>query len=176
MIAFLDIETGGFSKTKNGVCEIAVIAVDNDLNITDTYHVFIKPYYRENSTELVSYKKDAMKVNGLLVEFLEKEGTYIRHAMQDLVAFLTKNNIITLIGHNSKAFDVPRVEYLLSRFANASVRNLNQKDTMLMAKRRLNLKSCKLGDLCKHFGIINKQEHSALEDTKATIELYKKLI
>jgi DNA polymerase III epsilon subunit-like protein len=176
MIAFLDIETGGFSKTKNGVCEIAFIAVDNDLNITDTYHVFIKPYLRENSNELVSYKADAMKVNGLKVEFLEKEGIHVKKAMDDLYAFLYENGITTLIGHNSKAFDVPRVDYLINRFAGATLRNLNQKDTMLMAKRRTNLKSCKLGDLCSHFDIINKQEHSALEDTKATIELYKKLI
>lgn len=176
MIAFLDIETGGFSKTKNGVCEIAFIAVDNDLNITDTYHVFIKPYLRENSNELVSYKADAMKVNCLTVEFLEKEGIPVVEAMDKLVKFLVNNNITTLIGHNSKAFDVPRVEHLLNRFANASVRTMSQKDTMLMAKRRLNLKSCKLSDLCTHFGIVNEQEHSALEDTKATIELYKKLI
>lgn len=176
MITFLDIETGGFSKTKNGVCEIAFIAVDNNLNITDTYHVFIKPYLRENSNELVSYKEDAMKMNCLTVEFLEKEGISVEEAVDKLVKFLVKNNITTLIGHNAKAFDVPRVEHLLNRFADASLRKLNQKDTMLMAKRRLNLKSCKLGDLCSHFGIINKQEHSALEDTKATIELYKKLI
>jgi DNA polymerase III epsilon subunit-like protein len=175
MIAFLDIETGGFSKTKNGVCEIAFIAVDNNLNITDTYHVFIKPYLRENSNELVSYKEDAMKVNCLTVEFLEKEGTPVKVAMDRLVKFLLKNNITTLIGHNSKAFDVPRVEHLLNRFADASIRTLNQKDTLLMAKRRLNLKSCKLGDLCRHFGIINEQEHSALADTKATIQLFKKL-
>jgi DNA polymerase III epsilon subunit-like protein len=176
MIAFLDIETGGFSKTKNGVCEIAFIAVDNDLNITDTYHVFIKPYARENSNELVSYKAEAMKVNCLTIEFLEKEGISVVEATDKLVTFLVKNGVTTLIGHNSKAFDVPRVEYLLNRFADASIRTMSQKDTMLMAKRRLNLKSCKLGDLCSHFGIINKQEHSALEDTKATIELYKKLI
>lgn len=176
MIAFLDIETGGFSKTKNGVCEIAFIAVDNDLNITDTYHVFIKPYLRENSDELVSYKAEAMKVNGLTVEFLEKEGIHVKEAMQELINFLVNNDITTLIGHNSKAFDVPRVEHLLNRFANASVRTMSQKDTMLMARRRLNLKSCKLGDLCTHFGIVNRQEHSALGDTKATIELYKKLI
>ena len=33
-----------------------------------------------------------------------------------------------------------------------------------------------LREMCKHFGIENKNPHSALSDARATFELYKKLM
>lgn len=176
MKAFLDIETGGFSITKNGICEIAIVVVNAKYDIIDAFHCLIKPYTREGSDQLVSYKDDAMKVNGLSVEQLEKEGIHIDTALSKLISFLETYCISTFIGHNSKAFDIPRIAYLLKRFKQYSVAHLKQEDTILIARRKLRLKSYSLGNLCKYFGIINQKEHSAIDDTLATIELYKKLI
>lgn len=33
MKAIIDIETGGFSITKNGVCEIGMLVIDDNLNV-----------------------------------------------------------------------------------------------------------------------------------------------
>ncbi len=69
MIAFIDIETGGFSIEKNGVCEIFTVVIPETPDMTNIdYHCLIKPYKRPNSDELVSYKNDAMAVNGIKVE------------------------------------------------------------------------------------------------------------
>lgn len=176
MKAFLDIETGGYSITKNGVCEIAIIVVNAKYEVVDTFHHLIKPYTRYNSEQLVSYKDDAMKVNGLTVEQLNEKGLRIQTVLTKLIFFLDKHEIVTLIGHNSKVFDVPRIEYLLNRFMKCSIIHLRQEDTMLMAKRKLRLKSYSLENLCKYFGIVNQKKHSAEGDTLATIELYKRLI
>ena len=58
MKGFIDIETSGFSITKNAVCEIALIAVNDNHEIVDTFHSLILPYKREDSDELCSYKDD----------------------------------------------------------------------------------------------------------------------
>jgi DNA polymerase-3 subunit epsilon len=178
MKGFLDIETGGFSITKNGVCEIALVAVDDSLNVVDTFHRLIKPYTREDDTdELVSYKDDSMAINGLTVEKLISEGLHVGKVMIELEWFMLKHGINELVGHNSRVFDIPRVQYLMNRFNKnyAHVEYLDH-DTMLMAKSTLNLPSYKLADLCTHFGIINTNAHSAVGDALATLDLYKKLI
>jgi len=175
MKAFLDIETGGFSITKNGVCEIALVAV-NDSGIVDCFHKLITPYTRDPDTnELVSYKEDSMKINGLTELQLIETGVDVVKVCETLLQFIEKYQITTIIGHCSKKFDYPRVKYLIERFTR-EVFDIDQEDTHDIAKSKLNLPSYKLIDLCAHFGIENEKEHSALGDAKATYELYKKLI
>ena len=50
-----------------------------------------------------------------------------------------------------------------------------QEDTKAIARRKLNLDSYSLENLCNYFGVINERAHSALSDVYATIEVYKKL-
>jgi len=176
MKGFLDIETGGFSITKNGVCEIALLAVDDSFKIVDTFHKYIKPYTREESDELVYYHPDAMNINGLSPEYLNKVGEDVGYVMIQLSYFIIKHNITEIIGHNSNQFDVPRIDYLFRRFYPNQFTEIGLKDTLLIAKERLDLPSYKLEHLCLHFGIRNEQAHSAVSDALATLELYKKLI
>lgn len=176
MKGFLDIETGGFSITKNGICEIALIAVNNQHEVVAKFHTLIKPYRREEGDELVSYKEDSMAINGLTVEKLLAEGQDVVSAVYALKYFIEQNNIETIVGHNSDVFDIPRVEYLLNRFAQFSIADKIKLDTMRMAKEKLSLPSYKLEDLCEYFGIINDQQHSAVGDATATLELYIKLL
>lgn len=175
MKAFFDLETGGFSVTKNGVCEIAMIITDQQLNPVHEFHTLIKPYYREGSAELVSYKPEAMAVNGISVNDLHDKGREVSHVTQEITELIHNWKIMTLIGHNSIAFDVPRLEYLLNRFQNRTIKKMFHIDTMELAKNRYKLNSYSLENLCNHFGIVNEKAHSALGDVKATLELYKKL-
>lgn len=179
MIAFFDLETGGFSITKNGICEIAIVAVDpHSRQIIDKLQLYIKPYTRADDTEeLVSYKDDAMAVNGLTVEKLIADGVDVIEAMQRVVTFMEQHKITTLCGHNSNAFDVPRFEYLLDRFMNGyCIKHMRKVDTIQIAKDRFNFESHKLPHLCAHFGIDHKDQHTALGDAMATHELYFILI
>ncbi len=177
MKAFIDIETGGFSMTKNGVCEIAMVITTDNCIPVQQLHSLIKPYYREGGNELVSYKEDAMKINGILVQDLEEKGRNIEEVLKDLLELkhYYVDHELNFVGHNSTAFDIPRVNYLLTRFLGYTLDNHRQEDTMILAKNRLNLSSYSLENLCNHFGIANEKAHSALSDVFATIELYKKL-
>lgn len=177
MKGFLDIETGGFSKEKNGVCEIALIAVDKDNNVVDEFHALIKPYPRANDTdELVSYKDDAMAIHGITLEELIEHGQEVKTVLENLIAFMIKHNIQTIIGHKSDIFDIPRIVHLLERFTEHSIDHLRKIDTMTLAKDKIQLPSYSLPNLCAHFGIENKDSHRALGDSYATLDLYKILI
>lgn len=177
MIGFIDTETGGFSIEKNGVCEIAIIATTSALNVVDVFHILIQPYTRPCGTELVSYKDDAMAINGLTVEKLQSEGIPVEEAMNQLVAFCHKHGIDFFIGHNLEAFDLKRIDYLLKRFAPGQKINVNGvKCTMKMAKEKHpNLSSYKQEDLLRHFGIAQPATHTALGDATGCIDLFKKL-
>ena len=177
MKGFLDLETGGYSKEKNGVCEIAIVAVDSDNRVVDSFQTLIKPYTRADDTdELVSYKDDAMAVHGITIEELNEKGIPVAAAMSLALQFIEKHNIQTIVGHNLNKFDIPRVDYLLERFNKASLNGYRKIDTMELAKDKIQLPSYSLPNLCAHFGIENMSSHRALGDSLATLELYKKLI
>lgn len=176
MKAVLDIETGGFSITKNGICEIGILALDKDLNEVDRLHVYIIPYTRADDTlELVSYKEDAMRINGLNVDFLHKAGIPVETASNMIVKFFEKYNFKSLLGHNV-GFDLPRVNYLLARFAHSVIPRLEIIDTLDIARASKRFAKNDLEFLCKELEIDNKDKHTAIGDCFSTIELYKKLV
>ena len=174
-IAILDIETGGFSTTKNGVCEIALLIVSEDLTkVISEYTVLIKPYTRADDTEeLVSYKDDAMAVHGITLEELENNGVPVAIALIDMFNVLEMENVYTILGHNVKAFDIPKVEHLTTRFLEKDFNSYSKVCTLQLSKQNLGFKSNKLEDLCKEFDINQKQSHRALSDCYSTFELAK---
>ena len=175
-VAIIDIETGGFSISKNGVCEIAVMAFTPTFEVLEEYQSYIKPYQRElGSDELVSYKEDSMAVNGITMDQLEN-GNDVDCVIIEFFQFLERNKVSTIIAHN-KAFDIPRLNYLGKRFAAMDLDHLEQLCTLELSKCHAHgLANHKLETMCKYFGIVNEQAHSALGDVKATFELYKKLL
>lgn len=176
MRAIIDIETGGFSITKNGVCEIAALIIDNEYKIVDSFHRYIKPYCRPDSDELVSYKDDAMAVNGISINDIEN-GDDVSKVMFDLRCYLELNNANELIGHNSNLFDIPRISHLFDRFLQSVnyFDKFKKTDTLELSKRKLSIKNYNLPFLCEYFKIDNTNKHTAIGDCKSTIELLKKL-
>lgn len=178
--AVLDIETGGFSKQKNAICEIGLLIVDDSGTIHDHIEWLIKPYPRpadlqETPGQLVSYKEDAMAINGLTVERLEAEGHDVKYVCEQLQETCQNHKVNILIGHNAKAFDLPWIEYIMDRFdCGSPFRHVW--DTMIMAKdQHKGLKSYKLVDLCNHFGLEKQADHTAGGDCHATWALYQRL-
>ncbi|GAB0156212.1 hypothetical protein CHRYSEOSP005_14760 [Chryseobacterium sp. Alg-005] len=181
MYVSIDTETGGFSKTKNGVCEIGMVIAERDFTVVNTFHYLIKPYCQEDSDELVVYHPDAMAVNGICISDLETKGKDVTDVIGAFIAELyhvkSARPEITIIGHNSKRFDFPVLNYLCERFnqKNAFLDHFQSEDTMLLAKEKLFLPSYSLESLCNHFEIKNEKAHSALGDAYATLELFKHL-
>lgn len=174
--AIIDIETGGFSITKNGVCEIGVLIINEYYEELTHHYWLIKPYTRPDSDELVSYKEDAMAVNGISMEEIEN-GFDVATACFNLFSNLQKFQVKTLIGHNIRLFDFPRIQYISQRFINYDLSvDYDILDTLEESKKQcLNLESYSLESLCKHFTITNNDSHRSLGDCYATLELLKKL-
>lgn len=171
--AIIDIETGGFSITKNGVCEIGVLIINEQYEVLMHHYWIIKPYTRPDSDELVSYKDDAMAVNGISMDEIEK-GFDIESVCDAFVKNIECFNVKTLIGHNFRLFDNPRLKYLVERFTEYKF-DYDILDTLEESKKQgLNLESYSLESLCKHYGIVNNDCHRALGDCYATLELLKK--
>jgi len=180
MYAVLDLETSGFSKTKNAICEIGILIVDSDFKIIEEYESLIKPYprrkeHQEEGKKMVSYKEDAMKINGILMEDLEAAPD-AEIIGKEVLEILTKYGVTTIIGHNAKSFDMPWIHEFLDRFG-GGFKFDDVIDTLLMARRIRNVKKGnKLPELCELFGIENKDEHRALGDCNATLKLLQVLI
>jgi len=176
-IGILDIETGGFSTTKNGVCEIALLIVNIDLTeVIDEFSILIKPYTRADDTdELVSYKDDAMAIHGITIEELEEKGEHVEVVLQKLFARLEKQNVKIILGHNVKAFDIPKVEHLTVRFLGKDFSGFGKVCTLQLAKQHLSSKSNKLEDLCAEYNIKQINSHRALSDCYSTFGLAKVL-
>lgn len=184
MIAIIDIETGGFSKKKNGLCTFAALFTDGLEAHSFITHA-VRPYEREEDLQeepgqLVTYKPEAMEVNGLSVEFLKKEGAEIGATMDNLIQTLLKYKVTDLVFHNAK-FDLPWIQYLVTRFASEENINLEQKFlvtcTLILAREKLpNLKSHSLEALAKHFNIDQGKAHTAVDDCFTTLHLYKELV
>ncbi len=177
-IGILDTETGGFSTSKNGVCEIALLIVSEDLQEVISEHSWlIKPYTRADDTEeLVSYKDDAMAIHGITVEQLETEGLDVKLVCEGFLTILEVHNVGTLLGHNIKAFDIPKVEHLTKRFLDKYLSKFTAECTLQKSRSTFKmLPSYKLEDLCKVFGIVSKHSHRALSDCYDTLEIAREL-
>lgn len=170
MIAFIDIETGGFSKEKNALCEIAVVITDGT-NIVTEFSTCISTYNRENG-EPVSYKDDAMAVNGITMQEIEK-GTDIQNSFTQIIAGLQYHSVHTVAGHGITSFDLPWLNYLMMRFNQFNFVGYNVIDTLIMC-RNAYTGSHKLEDACIRYGI-EQGNHRALNDARASFELWKVL-
>lgn len=174
---FIDIETGGFNKQKDAICEIAAVATDADLHPIHQFHRYIQPYYQENG-EPIRYKDEAMDINGIPLDFLSNKGDQIEYVLREFKEFvgLFKSPLV-FVGHNAVCFDFPFIQYQFDRFyPYFDINHFSHEDTKFLAKRKLNLKSYSLHSLCEFFCVENEQAHSAMSDVFATIQVYKSLI
>ena len=175
MKAIIDLETGGFSITKNGICEIGILIVNDALEVVHERSFLIKPYTRADSEELVSYKEEAMKVNGISMEEIEN-GEDVEKVIAEIINLFCTYGVEGLIGHNLRNFDLPRIKYLFERFWKCTVLDSFEIiDTLELCRENLSLDCNKLQSICEHFEIVNNSLHRALGDCYATLEVYRRL-
>lgn len=174
MYAIIDLETGGFSKEKNAICEIAIVFLDENKSKIGEYNTLIAPYKRADSDELVSYKPDAMAVNKITMEEINS-GREAGEVGIDLFNLFIEHNTTIIVGHNAKRFDQPFLEYFLKRFAFGFTFD-NCIDTLLIARDIFGKGGNKLNELCDRFNIKYVNGHRAKEDVEATLDVWNCLI
>lgn len=172
-----DIETGGFSATKNPIMEFAMIALNHNLEEKERLEFFVKPY-----DDLI-IEVGALKANGIPIQKVSDEGIDIKEVVQKIEFFIKKytNKGIgkkpVLIGHNIKKFDNKFLTFVFKKFEKDFESYFsNFIDTMEWGRWKYGYKEIlanfKLGTCCAKEDISIPNAHRAMNDTEANTKLF----
>lgn len=155
----LDLETTGLVKETDEIIEIALVKLDNELNIVDTYETLIKPS---------GLTTGAVEIHNITYEMVIN-APKIGEVSEEIKTFITGSKII---AHNGGYFDIPFLNY----HTDLNISDDTVIDTYLLAKKYLDLPSNSLVNVAKSFGIVNPNPHRALGDTITTANIFIKMI
>ncbi|MFT6361319.1 MAG: DNA polymerase III epsilon subunit family exonuclease [Candidatus Paceibacteria bacterium] len=172
-LAFIDIETTGFNVETQEIIEIGCVIVkqqDGVLGeVVEEFELKIQPMKLENADP------EALSING----YNEAEWLFAMTLEQAIKTFAEKTKECIFVAHNA-AFDW---SFIAKAFATTNIENkmfYAKIDTISFAFAKLHkdpsVTRYSLGSLCERFGITNDRAHTALADTRATVEVYRKLL
>lgn len=168
-LVFIDLETTGVDPEKHEIIEIAWILVDGQsFEVLSEFVAKVKPEHPETANpkalEITGYSEEEWGNAGLLKEAL---GKIIQLAPQGM-----------LVGWNIY-FDWSFLEKGFKKFNFVSQFDYHMIDVMVIAYSKLHskpeIRELGLKKIATYFGI-EFQEHHALEDIRATYQIFKKLM
>jgi len=154
---FLDLETTGLSFNNDYILEFGAIKTNDDLQEIGSLQLLF--------TSPIEIPAKVSEKNGITMDILEGAGE-IEEQEETIRLFLGTEKCI---GHNIKNFDAKFLRRYNILWNNELV------DTLEIAKKNVSTAKHSLDFLCEYFDII-RPKHRALDDCRATIELYKRLI
>ena len=172
-LAFVDIETTGFDVEKQEIIEIGVVIVNQNNgvlgDVVEEFEIKIQPEKIENADP------EALSING----YNEADWMFAVSLKQAMELFAEKTKDAIFVAHNV-AFDYA---FIAKAFATTGVENkmfYAKMDTISFAYAKFHKQEdaprMSLKALCEYFGIENERAHTALADTRATVEVYRKLL
>ena len=171
MLCF-DTETGGLNHMTDALMSVTMKVTGDPTNIKTWY---IKPQNKLN------YNPAALEVNGLTMEYLEKNGISENECIGEIVSFITKNfeSKPVVLGQNV-GFDIDFLNQLFIRnnmHSFTSMIHHRKRDTQQVSNFLIDcgveLESTKLGDAYKFFvGEELVNAHTSEADVIATEKLY----
>ena len=180
-ICFIDLETTGLDKDKNGVIQIAGrLQVEGEF--VETFNFDVQPFTNDDISD------QALAVNGKTLNDLmgfEKPQAVHRQFTALLgkhVDNFDRRDKFHFCGYNSQGFDMPFTrkwfekcgdKYFGSLFWSASI-DVMPIWAFILRKERHKMKNFKLATVAKHAGIEVDPDrlHDAMYDIDLTIELY----
>lgn len=153
----IDLETSGLNPKRDKIIEIGAVKVVEGVE-TDSFSVLVNPGRRLDSR--------IVELTGIRNEDLYK-ASGINEIFEELVGFMEEYPIL---GHSILS------DYSFLKKAAVDLGLVFEKsavDTLKLARKYLpELESRRLEALCRHFQIPHNP-HRALEDARATVELYR---
>jgi DNA polymerase III alpha subunit (gram-positive type) len=173
-LAFCDIETTGFSREHHDIIELAAIIWDTVTDtIVDTFHEYIKPGHR--------IPAEITAVTGITNSQVANSRRSW-DVLPDFYAWLKANKVDSFVGHNFKSFDKQFLvgqskRYELDKKFGINFESIEVIDTMTIARKlvkegRISVENVKQPTLAAFYNI-EYRAHSAIEDVKALIQIYK---
>lgn len=158
------------------LAELVMIYVDADLQVEHEYQTYIRPDGWEMSA-------DATAVNQLTTEFLTERGIPIIEALALFRAAIVEDRRV-VVAHNSQhdlkqlRGELRRVGWndLFEQTRNiCTMRGLTNVCRIPPNGGRGGYKFPKLSEACVHFGFEKLGDHSALNDARACLQLFRKM-
>ncbi len=153
--------------------EIAAIVYDTDTNEEiDSFHEYIKPNKRIPAA--------VVELTGITDAKVANCRTEVQ-VLMDFAEWFTLCGAAKVVGHNCKAFDLSflaaRCEKYKIHFATNEMEIV---DTLTLARQlnkegKIDTENCKQPTLAEFFGI-EYEAHSAIEDVRALIKIYAKMM
>lgn len=181
-IAVYDIETGGFLKSKHGICDISIDIISPDLEVIAQYDQIVAPY--SNSENMpYEYTQGAFDVNGMNMEMIKTQGKEAKIVFKEVFDFLNQYSVgkgvgkqkPILCGQNIVKFDTPFLEEHMLLFKKDLWKVVEKNfciDTMWWGRMRHRASvDYKLPTLCKNEDIIHEDAHRARPDVNSTTKL-----
>ena len=161
VVTVFDVETTGFSASKDEVIEIAAIRLVKG-EPQDKFHAYIANIVNVGDSEQIHGHSDL---------FLSENGRSARDVFNDFFKF-AENSV--LVGHNV-GFDIKMVTAQAKK-ANITMPKLQWCDTLDLAHRFILADRYSLEALAKHLKLANMPDHTAMNDVRTTIDLLEILV
>ncbi len=176
-LVFVDLEMTGLDARTHEIIEVAAIRVRQDWQEGE------KPKFTEVfewSAKIRPERLDLADPTSLRISgYSPTEWKNSLLADAALREFSEKTDGAIMVAHNV-AFDYEFLNHALAVRDIPNKMHYHRLDTVSMAYAKLHdtpdADRYSLGELCKHFGIVNDNPHSALADARACFELFKKLM
>ncbi|MCH5186273.1 MAG: PolC-type DNA polymerase III, partial [Oscillospiraceae bacterium] len=155
-----DIETTGLSKDINHITEIGAVKVSGG-KVTDRWSTFVNP--REK------IPANIVKLTGITDDMV-KNAPYIEDIFDEFARFCDG---CTAVAHNAD-FDMGFMKAAAQRMGKSF--DLPYLDTLMLARVLYpTLSNHKLGNLSKHLSVVLENHHRAVNDAKATADIFIKM-
>lgn len=159
--AIIDIETTGGMPRRDKITEIAIVLYDGH-KVLDQYDTLINPQR--------SIPYEITRITGIRDDMVQDAPKFYEVAKK--IVEMTEGAIF--VAHNVR-FDYGFIKEEFAKLGYTYTKK--QLCTVKMSRKAFpGLKSYSLGNLIKHFGISVNARHRALDDTLATVELFKKIL
>lgn len=176
-LAFIDTETTGTDPNKHEIIELAVIIARQvpregkgpKLEIIEECEWKIKPMHLETAEE------QALRVNG----YNEVDWMFASELKPVMEQFAKKTQSCSFVSHNL-VFDYAFVQKAFEETGVESLMHYAKMDTISMAFARLydapQADKFSLRALCELLKVDNTKAHTALADTRALVDCYRKMM
>lgn len=173
-LAFIDIETTGFSRQWDYIIEIAALLYDTEeKKVIKEFHEYIKP-----GKNIPAKITEITGITNAMVADARDEV----EVLTDFVEWMTLNKIDATVGHNIERFDRDFIKvrcgrYSIPMFESEYIDTLKiarEKKIPVTMKTATGRPSYKQEALANFYGI-TYQAHSAIEDVKALIKIYEEM-
>ena len=158
-----DVETTGLSAERDRLIEIAAVKVKNGAEI-DSFESYINPQrpISELITRLTSITNDDVK-----------DAPFEKEVMTNFYNWLDKDDI--LVAHNAK-FDLGFLDTCFERLGLENKNNASIDTLFVSRAENKEAKRHGLSNLAKLYKVRLVQHHRAIYDTKATAEIFVKML